>query len=440
MSKLDAASRKRVAATVDTLAQGGEGLQTHALTGPLKGWRSTKATRGHRVLHRDLDDGTLHIGYVGLHNYDKAINRLTGFFRQAADGDTPQGTLVRGMNVSLDPAKHDFIHDTRQPLPSRAHLLLSELHKQTPDIDNETLKGGTGGLGEFWTRNKGVSDDAAAYQHENRAPGEKSTTVTLHAHEPSGEHFWHEMAEGPDYPGNYRVPLRPGAPVGVHAITWGEPGGHQHHYDFSHTVDKHAALSATAHFRNPVPKRAAFQQALFAEAAAVDNSSGVMVALSPPPEIAAQLVYEGGQSADDLHVTLAYLGKKSDYTKEQLAALPEIVSSWAARQKPVTVRTGGVLKFSNAAEDQHVLCASIDMPGGAQLHSDLARYLEGHGYNLPSEHGWNPHMTLKYVDKHFRFMPHVPELQWQAVMVETHIGGTCHQTRLGTIPNGRTSF
>ncbi|MFH8483156.1 2'-5' RNA ligase family protein [Streptomyces sp. NPDC018055] len=267
LGKLDAQSRKRVAATVDTLAQGGEGLQTHALTGPLKGWHSTKATRGHRVLHRSLDDGTLHVGYVGLHEYSKAINRLTGFFH------TP---------------------------PAAAPL-----------------------------------------------------------------------------------------------------------------------TSLTAHFR--------------AEAAPVDQSSGVMVAFSPPPEIAEQLARKDGQPADDLHVTLAYLGKTSAYTKEQLALLPRLVSSWAVRQKPVTIRTGGVGKFSK----EHVLWASIDIPGGAQLHSDLARYLEGHGYRLPSEHGWSPHMTLQYVDRHFRFMPDLPEHHWTATEVETHIGGTCHKARLGHLPAGR---
>ncbi|MCX4799669.1 NAD(+)--rifampin ADP-ribosyltransferase [Streptomyces sp. NBC_01242] len=669
LSKLDAPSRKRVAATVDTLAQGGEGLQTHALTGPLKGWRSTKATRGHRVLHRDLDDGTLHVGYVGLHDYDKAINRLVGFFRQAYVGDTPAGSLARGMNVSLPADKHAFIHDERQPLPARAHLLLSELKKPSDDINNEELKGSSGGVGEFWTRNHTVSDDAASFQHESRPEGQHSTNVTLHTKHPGVEHYWSEMAggHGADHEGNWRVPLRPGTPLGIHAITWGEPGGKQHHYDFSAPVDKHAvqavgAVRQTAgvdhidlyhrttpeaaaaiyrekrmksmeggpvffstyrghepdaqgegygdgvvhvrvpehlaqlddefpsgeqhyqvhnkdlrpehfvddgqartaarapyvedtsddrqvtfdyhrrttpapqvpasvhyhgqdiephgryvsqgksavdlpdlesgkltfqrplrlhsptddpahpdHWKQQLVRRyngakggdlsqairddgydgimthdkygpsetvdlthltprtatASFQQTLLAEAAAVDHSDGVMVAFVPPREVAEQLAREGGQPVEDLHVTLAYLGDVADYTPEQLKLLPQIVSSWAIRQKPVELRIGGTGKFNNPAEGQHVLYASVDIPGGAQLHADLARYLQGHGYKLPSEHGWTPHLTLAYVDRHFRFMPHLDEHRWTADQVVTEVGRTRHQARLGTIPSGR---
>ncbi|MFD8650678.1 2'-5' RNA ligase family protein [Streptomyces mirabilis] len=341
-----------------------------------------------------------------------ATDGLTAGLREAYKGDTPYGTLVRGMNVSLPADKHSFIHDERQPLPARAHLLLSELKKPTGSISNEELKGSSGGLGEFWTRNHLVSDDAAATQHEERPPGERSTNVTLHAHEPGGKHFWNEMTDGHgDYEGNWRVPLRPGTPLGVHAITWGEPGGTQHHYDFSHSVDKHAA--------------------------AVDNSGGVMVALVPPREVAEQLAMKDGQPVDDLHVTLAYLGKASDYTPEQLKLLPQIVSSWALRQKPVDMRIGGTGKFNNSHKGQHVLYAAVDIPGGAQMHSDLARYLQGHGYELPSEHGWTPHLTLAYVDRHFRFMPHLDEHRWTADQVVTEIGQTRHQARLGTIPSGR---
>lgn len=84
LASLDRQDQKRVAATIDSLATDGPGAQTHPLTGPLKGWMSTKASRGHRVIHRDADDGSMHVGYVGLHEYNKAINRLA-----AADQPCP---------------------------------------------------------------------------------------------------------------------------------------------------------------------------------------------------------------------------------------------------------------------------------------------------------------------------------------------------------------
>ena len=51
--------------------------QTHPLAGVMKGWYATKVSRGHRIIHRPNDDGGVHVGYVGLHEYEKAIQRLT---------------------------------------------------------------------------------------------------------------------------------------------------------------------------------------------------------------------------------------------------------------------------------------------------------------------------------------------------------------------------
>ncbi|MFI0967006.1 2'-5' RNA ligase family protein [Streptomyces sp. NPDC021080] len=599
--------------TVDRLSRREPRATDHALGLPLRGWSAAHVPghKSHRVTHRyESADGTtttpdraerLFIGHIGPHNYNDAIKRLTlrevtALFTEAFERDN----LSRGMNVTLPPDKHAFVHDERQPLPARAHLLLSELKKPSDRISNEDLTGASGGLGEFWTRNHGVADDAALAQHETRPDGQRSTNVTLHARHPGTQHFWSEMAggHGEDYEGNYRVPLHPGTPLDVHAISWGEPGGARHHYDFSEPVEKHAAQAVSAvrqtagvddgklthrapgpndaplhdptrptaeggraheqenldnpdwggmgepheesmaavhrargnseapvtiyraaphgvnrirtgdwvatsaeharmeaaeggktdhdgpydpdydwpvlkatvpakhvrtdgndinewgyngpHIDHPAvhgpdedwtephehsPRHATFQQTLLAEAAAVDNSGGVMVALVPPREIAEQLAMKDGQPADDLHVTLAYLGKAADYTPEQLKILPQVVSSWALRQKPFGVRIGGTGKFAN--KDEHVLYASIDFPRHSEVHTDLARYLRGHGYELPSEHGWTPHMTLAYVDRHFRFMPHLEEHRWTAEEVVTEIGGTRHHARLGTIPSGR---
>jgi 2'-5' RNA ligase len=809
---------------IDRLSRREPAPNDHAMGAntPLKGWHAAHIDFLHRVTHRyeDNDGNSVHpnsasrlfIGHIGPHNYDDAIRRLTvltatAFFRQAVEGDTPDGTLARGMNVVLPGHIHDFVHDERQPLPARAHMLLSELKKPTSDIHNEELQGSSGGLGEFWTRNHMVSDDASLAQHENRPEGERSTTVTLHAHEPGSQHFWREMSGYDDHEGNWRVPLKPGTPLGVHAITWGEPGGQQHHYDFSAPVDKQATLqrtadspqtqghyeaehraldyhpeerqyrsaaeaqqhaneitdkeglprvhvsirrtsdhsrylipnpdaktprgrmpqvqlhhgmlnehtlihelahhkhitemfpgyepsddaiaeyqdddpdghgegfqkhyhqmisdhhsegrdladdvryhaqkrgvwkaaavsidgdegvfvisckparpgiSATAYFRtasgqqewyhgsgaafdrfdldksktvqdesdsprhwnshlgahfssdprvaqefaqrqggghvyhvqlglqnpkhyesehdldkdavlwahhnghdmgpsvsNPAyrehiepdewqffPKyddhgeprpdtreiAHGFREHLKSQghdgitygnefegahngfhagerhlsaiafdpdqititqrragneprtAAVVDNSGGVMVAFVPPREIAEQLAQEGGQPVDDLHITLAYLGNAADYEPALLKLLPQYVGAWAARHNPVTIRVGGKVLFNNEYKDQHVLGASVGWRGDAQMHTRLAQFLEGHGYRLPSEHGWTPHMTLRYVDKHFRFMPHLEAHSWEAPEVVVFIGGNRHSVRFGGRPSTHTTL
>jgi 8-oxo-dGTP pyrophosphatase MutT (NUDIX family) len=73
--KLDGQSKRQVQRTIDALAVG-EPTQTHWLDKPLQGWQGTKASRGHRIVHRTTDEGGLHIGYVGLHDYEKAERRL----------------------------------------------------------------------------------------------------------------------------------------------------------------------------------------------------------------------------------------------------------------------------------------------------------------------------------------------------------------------------
>lgn len=92
---MDGPVRKQIMGTIDKIVAGDPTTmaQTHPLTGPLKGWSATKASRGHRVVHRPTDDG-IHVGYVGLHDYDKAIQRLTSI---AADQPRlwPQHPLFR---------------------------------------------------------------------------------------------------------------------------------------------------------------------------------------------------------------------------------------------------------------------------------------------------------------------------------------------------------
>jgi mRNA-degrading endonuclease RelE of RelBE toxin-antitoxin system len=76
LGKLDKPSQKQIGTTIDALAAGAPNLQTHDLRHPLKGWYATKASRGHRIVHKIADDGSLHIGAVSLHDYGTAERRL----------------------------------------------------------------------------------------------------------------------------------------------------------------------------------------------------------------------------------------------------------------------------------------------------------------------------------------------------------------------------
>jgi hypothetical protein len=77
MRGLDGPALKSVTNTLRAM-QNGEPVQTHRMTpgSPLDGWFATKASRGHRIVHRPGDDGSTLLGHIGLHNYDEAIRRL----------------------------------------------------------------------------------------------------------------------------------------------------------------------------------------------------------------------------------------------------------------------------------------------------------------------------------------------------------------------------
>lgn len=68
--------QRAVRDTMDRLEAGDPTLDTHALNLKLKGWYATKVSRGHRIVHQPDGNGGIYVGYVGLHDYDKAINRL----------------------------------------------------------------------------------------------------------------------------------------------------------------------------------------------------------------------------------------------------------------------------------------------------------------------------------------------------------------------------
>lgn len=482
LAKLDGESRKRVANTISALQRGDEGVQTHALLNTLKGWHSTKATRGHRAIHRTLDDGTLHIGYVGLHDYDKANKRLsslTGFFREAglpqewyhgSGAAFDRFDLDKNKTVQEDDAKHwnshlgaHFTSDHRvaQEFAQRqdgGHVYHARLDLQNPkhyesehDLDKEAVHWALGNGHDM-----GVAADPAF--RERTEPDEWQFLLKYDDHNNSRTDT-REIAHG------FRDHLKA---QGHDGITYGNEFEGAH--NGFHAGERH--LSAIAFHPDQIqitqrhggngshgPRSAALQQqaavegadsdqqigeeilrGLQRQAAAVNNSGGVMVAFVPPREIAEQVVQEGGQPVEDLHATLAYLGRVSDYSRDQLEALPRLVGGWAVHQKPLTLRVGGVLKFSNSRKGQHVLAAAMDILGGAQMHSSLAQFLQARGYRFPSEHGWLPHMTLSFVNEHFRFMPRLGDHAWDAVGVVTYVGGERFPARFGGRPSTPTTL
>lgn len=141
--------------------------------------------------------------------------------------------------------------------------------------------------------------------------------------------------------------------------------------------------------------------------AAADGShmQGAMIALMPTPEDAERLAIEGGENAEQLHLTLRYLGKGADFSEEARQAvidavadvLPHYVSGpvtakvfgaahwngnsdepcwvWSVGDAPETPRTLGMLHGAIAMALEEGLDESIDHPELPEPHTPFAPHI-----------------------------------------------------------------
>jgi 2'-5' RNA ligase len=147
-----------------------------------------------------------------------------------------------------------------------------------------------------------------------------------------------------------------------------------------------------------------------------DTSTGAMVALYPTADVAAQLAQPGGEPAEQLHVTLAYLGPAANI--EDPEALKRAVAEFASRTAPIAGSVSGVGHFTGG--ETPVTYASVDLPTLAPARERLVFDLYSNGgAQLPREHGFSPHVTLAFADLNAT-VPNLPLVFEQVSLV---IGG-----------------
>lgn len=169
---------------------------------------------------------------------------------------------------------------------------------------------------------------------------------------------------------------------------------------------------------------------LFAQGAAKGaDGNGIMIAIEPPEKVGRKILVEGGEPLEALHVTLCYLGSKKEHSKAQVDGLDSLVRAWARTQKPFKATVAGAGTFTNPGS--HVLWAAVDIPGGGGIRHSLSELLEEHGYKVRNDHGWTPHITLKYHESHVRFLPKVEPATWDVSEIMLCIGGEWTPIELG---------
>lgn len=143
-----------------------------------------------------------------------------------------------------------------------------------------------------------------------------------------------------------------------------------------------------------------------AATAADGAQTGAMIALIPTPEDATRLALDGGEPADELHLTLYYLGDADGWTPEQQDDLTQRLRDWAAPlDQPVRARAFGANRW-NADTDNPVWVWAIsddpdqdpDAPTLTAAHEAVTSTvtLDG-GPATPAQHTpWQPHVTAAH--------------------------------------------
>jgi len=137
-----------------------------------------------------------------------------------------------------------------------------------------------------------------------------------------------------------------------------------------------------------------------------DNTKA-MVAFYLPPEITANLAVKDGLKADDLHLTMAFLGNAADVDKDALLAA---VGKFAAEQKSIVGAVNGVGRFTKTNDDgEQAVYANFDSPTLPTMRVQLVNELKQAGVNVADDHGFTPHVTLAYTSN--QRMPNINPIE-----------------------------
>lgn len=129
--------------------------------------------------------------------------------------------------------------------------------------------------------------------------------------------------------------------------------------------------------------------------------SGLFVGwfLDAPTADALALETDGAVPAAELHVTVCYGGDLAEIPDIQVMRAIENARQGIEYSRPMAGKVSGVGRFQAASEDEgdlDVIYAGVDVPGLAELHTDIRNAFTRAGFP-GSEHGFTPHITLAYV-------------------------------------------
>lgn len=130
-----------------------------------------------------------------------------------------------------------------------------------------------------------------------------------------------------------------------------------------------------------------------------EEHTGAMVALVPSDADIERLAIDDGEAADQLHLTLMFLGEAAAISEETREKILSAVQRYATG----SVNANGFsINVFNPASDNSCIVMGVGNDDGtlSELQSNVASTLRGlSGLTVPTQHmPWIPHITLAYTD------------------------------------------
>jgi 2'-5' RNA ligase len=140
--------------------------------------------------------------------------------------------------------------------------------------------------------------------------------------------------------------------------------------------------------------------------AATEAHTGAMIALVPSAADAERLAHATGEPADELHLTLQYLGEGADYSDDERASLIEDVITRTRGIGPVQADGFAVSVFNPPGHvkpdgSSHDTCIVLGLSGDElpAVREFIGDALNPLGDRVPPQHDpWTPHVTLAYTN------------------------------------------
>ena len=150
----------------------------------------------------------------------------------------------------------------------------------------------------------------------------------------------------------------------------------------------------------PIIDNSGVEEVDLPEKASAHMPSGLMVGMRLPEAVAQAVAFPEGEKPEDMHVTLAYIGKLSELPPDAAERARQAAAAVAEKFRPLSGKLGGVGRFaaSEHSDGKDVFYLSVDVPGLDQLRNELVQQLQRVDLAPRADHGFNPHVTLKYLE------------------------------------------